>query len=248
VPLQVEHVLARSRGGSDRVSNLGLACEPCNQVKGSRPVAEFVVDPARLACILARLKAPLRDAAMMNATRYALHDALVATGLPVEASTGGRTKWNRTRLGVPKSHALDAACVGEVGGVSGWRRPTLVVKATGRGAYQRTRLDAHGFPRGKLTRTKRVFGFATGGRVRAEVPTGTKAGVHVGRVAVRARDVFNIAARAGVVTDIHHRHCRLVQRADGYGYALNLAIPTLERKEGRAPPRSEGRGSRAEVA
>ncbi len=248
VPLQVEHVLARSRGGSDRVSNLGLACEPCNQAKGSRPVAEFVTDPVRLARILARLKAPLRDAAMMNATRFALHDALVATELPVETSTGGRTKWNRTRLGIPKSHALDAACVGEVADVSGWRRPTLVVKATGRGAYQRTRLTAHGFPRGYLTRTKRVFGFATGDLVRAEVPPGGKAGVHVGRVAVRKKGVFNVTTPAGVVTDIHHRHCRLVQRGDGYGYHLDPAIPQPGPREGRAPPRPEGRGSRAEVA
>ena len=134
VRLQVEHLLARSRGGSDRVSNLGLACEPCNQAKGSKPLAEFVTDPDRLARIQARMKAPLRDAAMMNATRYALHDALVATGLPVEASTGGRTKWNRTRFGIPKSHALDAARVGTTDGVSDWQRPTLVIKATGRGS------------------------------------------------------------------------------------------------------------------
>jgi 5-methylcytosine-specific restriction endonuclease McrA len=190
VRLQIEHLLARSRGGSDRVSNLGLACEPCNQAKGSKSLAEFVTDPKRLAGIQARMKAPLRDAAMMNATRYALHDALVATGLPVEASTGGRTKWNRTRFGISKSHALDAACVGVTEGVSGWQRPTLVLKATGRGSYQRTLLTAHGFPRGYLTRTKRIHGFATGDHVRAEVPTGMKAGVHVGRVAVRATGKF----------------------------------------------------------
>src|SRR5215469_12497286 len=35
VPLQVEHVLPRSRGGTDRASNLTLACELCNTAKGS---------------------------------------------------------------------------------------------------------------------------------------------------------------------------------------------------------------------
>ena len=225
VPLQVEHVVARSRGGSDRMSNLGLACHPCNQAKDSHPVEIFVTDPARLARIKTRLKAPLRDAAMMNATRYALHDALAATGLPIEASTGGRTKWNRSRFGIPKSHALDAACVGATEGVSGWRRPTLVVKATGRGAYQRTRLDAHGFPRGYLTRTKRVHGFATGDLVRAEVPTGKKAGIHVGRVAVRATGRVDITTPVRAVQGIGHGRCRLVQRADGYGYHLDPTIP-----------------------
>lgn len=35
VPLQVEHILPKARGGSNRVSNLTLACEPCNQAKGA---------------------------------------------------------------------------------------------------------------------------------------------------------------------------------------------------------------------
>ena len=35
VPLDIEHVRPRSRGGSDRMSNLVLACVPCNQAKGS---------------------------------------------------------------------------------------------------------------------------------------------------------------------------------------------------------------------
>jgi 5-methylcytosine-specific restriction endonuclease McrA len=34
VPLQLEHVVPKARGGSDRVSNLALACKPCDQRKG----------------------------------------------------------------------------------------------------------------------------------------------------------------------------------------------------------------------
>ena len=68
----------------------------------------------------------------MNATRWALLNSLKATEL-VEASSGGRTKYNRCRLDVPKTHALDAACVGTVDIVVAWRRPTLAIKATGRG-------------------------------------------------------------------------------------------------------------------
>ena len=48
----------------------------------------------------------------MNATRWALFRRLQATGLPVEVGTGGRTKWNRTTHQLPKTHWLDAACVG----------------------------------------------------------------------------------------------------------------------------------------
>lgn len=220
VPLQVEHVVPRSRGGSSRISNLTLSCEPCNTTKGTRSVQEFLAhDPTRLARVLAQLKAPLRDAAAVNATRWRLFEALKATDLTLETGTGGRTKFNRVRLQIPKTHALDAACVGQVDAVEGWMQPTLAIKATGRGAYQRTRLDRFGFPRGFLMAKKRVHGFQTGDMVKAVVPSGKKAGSYVGRIAVRATGSFNIQTAGGVVQGIGHRHCRMIQRADGYGYA-----------------------------
>lgn len=219
VPLNLDHVHPRAAGGSNRVSNLTLACVPCNTKKGRRDVRDFLAhDPARLAKVLAGLKRPLKDAAAVNATRWALFGALKATGLPVSVASGGRTKFNRHQLAIPKTHALDAACVGEVGQLTAWQRPVLTIRCTGRGSYQRTRLAASGFVRGYLTRTKRVHGFQTGDRVRAEVPSGKKAGVHLGRVAVRASGSFNIQSVHGVVQGISHRHCTLIQRADGYGY------------------------------
>jgi len=220
VPLQIEHIHAKARGGTNRISNLTLACGKCNQAKGALPLEVFLAkEPKRLARILTQAKRPLKDAAAVNATRWALSNALKATGLPVELASGGRTKFNRTTLGVPKTHALDAVCVGELARVAGWQKPTVQVKCTGRGSYQRTRLDRYGFPRGHLTREKRVYGFQTGDLIRAEVPKGKKAGTHVGRVAVRATGSFNIQSAAEVVQGIAHRHCRLVQRSDGYGYS-----------------------------
>lgn len=225
VPLQVEHIVATACGGTNRVSNLTLACRKCNEAKGTQRIEDFLAhDPARLARIKAQAKAPLKAAAAVNSTRWALFNALRDTGLPVETGTGGRTKWNRTRLGIPKGHALDAACVGVVEGVRGWNRPVLGIKAQGRGSYQRTRLNKHGFPRGYLTRSKSAFGFQTGDHVRAVVDAGKKAGTHVGRVAVRASGSFNIQTPQGVVQGIHHRHCALIQRADGYGYSVQPKI------------------------
>jgi 5-methylcytosine-specific restriction endonuclease McrA len=220
VPLEIDHIHPKSRGGSDRVSNLTLACRPCNQRKANRDVADFLAkDPKRLAHIEAQAKAPLRDAAAVNSTRWALWRRLKDTGLDVETSTGGRTKWNRHRLNIPKAHALDAACVGEVHAVANWQIPVLVIKATGHGSYQRTRLNAFGFPRGYLTRSKSAFGFHTGDLVRAVVAAGKKAGTYIGRVAIRASGSFNIQAATGLVQGIHHRFCALLQRADGYGYS-----------------------------
>ncbi|WP_449065441.1 RNA-guided endonuclease IscB [Planomonospora algeriensis] len=133
VPLNIDHIRPRARGGSDRISNLTLACIPCNQAKNALRVEEFLAgDPQRLARILAQAKAPLRDAAAMNATRQRLRRALEATGLPVHAVSGGRTKWNRHRTAAPKSHTLDALHVGEMETVVSWPSTVLVASATGR--------------------------------------------------------------------------------------------------------------------
>jgi hypothetical protein len=147
-----------------------------------------------------------------------LWQALADTGLPVKVATGGRTKWNRSRTGAPKTHTLDALHVGELDAVRSYPSRVLVTTGTGRGAYQRTTPDRYGFPRLQRPRLKRVHGFATGDLVRADVPTGLKAGRHVGRVAVRSTGSFNIRTAHALVQGIHHRHVRLLQRADGWAY------------------------------
>ena len=110
--------------------------------------------------------------------------------------------------------------MGQVDHVEQWQKPTLVIKATGRGSYQRTRLNRFGFPRGYLIRQKRIHGFQTGDRVKAMVTKGKKVGTYMGRVAVRASGSFNIQSAEGLVQGISHRYCTLIQRSDGYGYLL----------------------------
>ena len=224
VPLEIEHIVPRSRGGGNRVSNLTLACRGCNQSKGNMDVREFLSgDTGRLARVLAFAKRTLRDAAAVNSTRWSLFNALKNTGMPVETGSGGRTKWNRRRLGIPKTHALDAVCVGDVDAVIDWQQPTLSAQCTGRGAYKRTQLTKYGFPRGFLMRSKSVRGFQTGDMVRAHVESGKNAGVHVGRVAVRASGSFNIRTQDGLIQGVHARFCSLLQRSDGYSYAFRSA-------------------------
>jgi 5-methylcytosine-specific restriction endonuclease McrA len=229
IPLNIDHIHPRAKGGTNRVSNLTLSCVPCNQKKGSQAVSDFLArKPEVLKRVLAQAKRPLKDAAAVNSTRWALFNALKSAGLPVTTGSGGLTKFNRARLAIPKTHALDAVCVGQVDTVTGWQKPTLSIKATGRGSYQRTRLDAFGFPRGYLTRKKIIKGFQTGDRVKATVTQGKKIGVHVGRVAVRASGSFNIQSVTGLVQGVSHRHCKVVQRADGYGYSqMGTQVPAF---------------------
>lgn len=220
-PLEIEHIIPRALGGSDKVSNLTLACRPCNQKKGAKPIEQFLAKkPELLAKIKAQTKRPLKDAAAVNSTRWALANALKAMGLPLELASGGKTKYNRVHLNMPKTHALDAVCVGHVDSVKGWNKPTLEIKCTGRGSYQRTRLDAFGFPRGYLMRSKSAFGFQTGDIVKAVVTKGKKVGEYVGRVAVRASGSFNITTLAETTQGIGYKCCQRLHRADGYGYLL----------------------------
>ena len=82
-PLEIEHIKPKATGGSDRASNLTLACHCCNQKKAALPVEVFLAkDLKRLARILATAKAPLKDAAAVNSTLVA--EAALGLGrLPV---------------------------------------------------------------------------------------------------------------------------------------------------------------------
>jgi 5-methylcytosine-specific restriction endonuclease McrA len=220
VPLEIDHVQPKSKGGSDRVSNLVISCVDCNRAKGSEPVEEFVDDEEKLEWIQSRRQESLKDAGVLNSMRFRIGDELKKVGLPVTFSTGGRTKHNRTSQGYEKDHWTDAACVGKTGEnvhiPEDFRH--LVIKAEGRGSRQMCLMDRHGFPRTSPKQQKRVDGFETGDFVRAEVPQKYKAeGTHTGKVSVRTSGSFAITSSTR--TDgINSKYCEILQRADGYSY------------------------------
>ncbi|MFO7751028.1 MAG: RRXRR domain-containing protein [Desulfobacteraceae bacterium] len=47
-PLEVEHIVSKSKGGSNRVSNLTLACNTCNQRKNNQPIEQFLQNKPEL--------------------------------------------------------------------------------------------------------------------------------------------------------------------------------------------------------
>lgn len=214
--MQIEHIVPWVRGGSHRVSNLTLACGPCNQAKGSRTAEEFGHPEVQR-----QARRPLKDAAAVNTTRWALYRRLVATGLPIEVGTGGMTKYNRTRLGLDKTHWHDAASVGastpealDVCGVI-----PLLIRATGHGSRQMCRMDRYGFPRTGPKQARMVQGFRTGDMVQAVVTSGKKVGTYTGRVAVRTRGSFNITTASGTIQGLNYRFFHAIHRADGYRYS-----------------------------
>lgn len=221
VPLQVEHIQPKATGGSNRVSNLTLSCQPCNQNKGSKPVEVFLkAKPELLKKIKAQAKAPLKDAAAVNASRWALKNRLEKLWT-VSFGTGGRTKFNRTKQGYSKDHWIDAACVG----VSGERvtiregMKPLIITAKGKGSHQVVKTDKFGFPRCKAGRIKRVHGFSTGDIVKLIMVKGKYTGIYIGRLSgIRATGRIDFKTPTGMVS-ASWKNFTLIQRSDGFNYA-----------------------------
>jgi hypothetical protein len=225
-PLQVEHIVPKTRGGTNRISNLTLACKSCNQNKGDRTAEEFGFPH-----IQAQARVPLRDAAAVNTTRWALYGRLTHTALAVETGTGSRTKFNRATRNVPKTHWLDAANVGaSTPQQLRWNRTLpLLVGAQGWQRRQMCLVNENGLPRTKAKVASRAFGFSTGDMIKAIVPKGRPQGTHVGKVAIKANGRFTITTSQRAVPDVPYRYCSIVHRRDGYSYQKGarafLSIP-----------------------
>jgi 5-methylcytosine-specific restriction endonuclease McrA len=220
-PLQIEHIQPRSQGGTNRIYNLCLACEYCNIKKGTKDINVFLSKkPDVLKRILAQAKRPLKDAAAVNSTRWALLNRLKETGLEITTGSGGLTKFNRTKLNLPKAHFFDAACVGDTPELLVLASQPLNIKATGHGTRQMCRTDKFGFPSRYVPRFKFVKGFQTGDIVKAIVTSGKKIGTYVGRVAVRSTGSFNISTSIGLIQGISHKYCQQIHRKDGYNYGF----------------------------
>jgi 5-methylcytosine-specific restriction endonuclease McrA len=222
VPLQIEHIHPRAKGGSNSITNLTLSCEKCNCLKGTKDIKEFLKKyPSKLSKILAQAKRPLADAAAVNTTRFALLNTLKATGLPIETGSGGLTKFNRNNQNLPKTHWLDAVCVGTSTPILNIKdiKP-LLITANGHGTRQMCGTDKFGFPSRHRTNKQIHFGFSTGDIVKAVVTHGKKVGEYVGRVLCRATGSFDITTKTGRISGISYKYCSAIHKKDGYAYAF----------------------------
>jgi len=149
----------------------------------------------------------------------------------VEMGTGGRTKYNRRQRNLPKTHWLDAVCVGQstpselkLDGVQ-----PLLIKAMGRGQRQVCDTDKFGFRRKKKNGEfnaprliKRVHGFQTGDVAQIKVPKGKYIGNYLTRIiSVRKTGSFSIKP-AGYSKPFatNYKNCQIAHRSDGYDYNL----------------------------
>lgn len=228
--MQIEHVVPRSKGGTDSLDNLVLSCRACNEAKGNQDIQTYLKGkPSVLSRVKAHLGKSYKDAAHTNSIRLfvlnKLRDMADAIGATLRVGFGSTTKDNRLSLGLPKDHWIDAA-VCTSNGTSVKVEPNLrplIIKAVGRGSRQFCRMDKYGFPRTSAKpRTKNFFGFKTGDIVKAiihddaktKVPTGT----YSGRVAVRSSGSFDVKTKDTKIT-VSYKYCQSIHLMDGYNYA-----------------------------
>lgn len=135
VPLQVEHLLPTSRGGSDRASNLVIACACCNQRKGSQTAEEFGYAHLQL-----QAKHPLKDAAHVSSIKTSVLQQLAQQfgAERVAVTYGYETKYQRIQvLGLAKSHANDAVAIACARGETVKAASSLYqIRCLARGNYQ----------------------------------------------------------------------------------------------------------------
>lgn len=220
VPLRIEHIHPKAKGGSNRISNLCLACEKCNLKKGTQDIEQFLSKkPDLLKRIKAQQKRPLKDAAAVNSTRWALFNQLQEAGLPVSTGSGGKTKFNRTRLKLEKTHWLDAACVGDLESLSVLTSQPLRIKATGHGSRQMCRINKYGFP---CSKPKQSFTHCKTGDIVSITLTKPKVrfevGTHKGRVKTPTEHglEIKIGEYRLVVGDM--TSVKFIHKQDGYSY------------------------------
>lgn len=213
VPLEVEHIHCRSKGGTDRVSNLTLSCVPCNQKKGNQPIEVFLAKkPDVLKRVLAQAKRPLKDAAAVNATRWALFHRLNATGLPVTVGTGGQTKFNRKQFGIDKAHWKDAACVGDMTAITFATDTALDITCKGQGGRQKAVVDRYGYPK-QHRPLKPIHGWRSGDIARCNG--------QVGRISPRQTGSFELRPfSGGKPFSRPMRQFERLHRNDGYQYKI----------------------------
>ena len=148
---ELDHILPKSRGGTDRVSNLVVSCQQCNIAKGNSSIEEFLADrPVRLATVKRIQRASLAGASQMNIIVPELLRRLEAMNISSAEHDAYTTSWTRRRLGVQKTHVNDAMCIGAPDALTYLPDRKLVVRSVGHGDRRMLRpADRHGNPRGQ---------------------------------------------------------------------------------------------------
>ncbi len=216
---EIEHIVPKSKGGTNSIENLTLSCRKCNIAKGNLTLEAFGKKIGKDLSHIKPKKTPKHASIIQSARTYTIKE--LSRNFDVIVGEGWETYANRKELGLPKQHYYDAMCIGEKYKYEIVTDKVLEIKAQGRGSRQMCRMDRFGFPRTKAKGSKIVKGFQTGDIVKAVVTKGKKMGAYLGKVAVRASGNFNITTTKTTIQGINYKYCRTIQKGDGYAYAIS---------------------------
>ena len=214
---EIDHIVPRSKGGTDSVNNLTATCRSCNEKKSNLTLKAFGKLMNKDYSHLEPKKLP-KDAAIVQSARNYMVKEITKLVPDTTTHDAWRTKYNRDELGLPKQHYYDALSVGNTQDYKFLTDKVLTISAKGRGSRQMCSMDRFGFPRTSAKASKSVKGFQTGDIVKAVVPSGSKRGEYLGRVVVRSYGYFSIKTNKETIQGIGYKYCSIVQRNDGYSY------------------------------
>lgn len=193
VPLEVEHIVPKSRSGSDRVSNLTISCHTCNQKKNNKTAEEFGHPEVQ-----EQAKVPLKSAAFMNIIRWKLVNVLNC-----DHTYGYITKHDRIKQGLEKSHINDAFVI--AGGTDQIRVKSFAVKQNRRN-NRGLQINRNGF---KPSIRRKRYKFQPNDIVNHKGAIYSVKGVHSYGKTIRLSD-FN-----GNTTDTNIKNVELIQHGKG---------------------------------
>jgi hypothetical protein len=233
-----EHISPRAIG-SNSVNNLVLSCLSCNTKKSNNHVDEFLSDKPEVLDKLKKRNVPRWAAAAMNSMRNRLISDITKLNIEIWIYSGYQTSYNRTMLGYPKEHWIDAACVGDNVQVHIPHNMIPVkIKAIGKGSRRVVNNDKYGFPcinkktgeRQAAGNIKRIHGFSTGDFVYLSA-TGKYTGEYKGRLAaITKRGFLEFKLKIPISTIVkgvpkmqniisnNYKNFRLIQHGDSYEY------------------------------
>jgi 5-methylcytosine-specific restriction endonuclease McrA len=228
VPLQIEHIIPKARGGTDRPSNLAIACGPCNLRKGKQTATEFGFPDVQ-----AQARVPLKDAAHVSALKSRVIQDLQATfgESKVSIAYGYETKYKRIQvLDLPKSHSNDAVAIAcEMGEVVKPLETVYQIRCVARGQYQRYKGPQS---KQKCWAPRKVRGF----KLYELVKVNGAVGYIAGRREKGAFVIRDVASRKKLAEVTPHKLLRIARPTQGWVITRQPG-PNSIREEGGASSR-----------
>jgi len=226
--LQVEHIHPKTKGGTEKVSNLTISCRVCNVAKGSLTLDQWEkilraspseINEKRLKSIPAikrqnKLKKGFQYSALTQSYKNYLLDEL-RKDFAVEVTFGATTKYNRNQLKLPKSQINDALVIALEGkSVKMPRWYILEKQVKKRYPHDYISPPKKGEPIVRYKRQPEMFGFRLWDKVECSHPKlGNVIGYVQGR---RSSGSFAIASLDGelLIGGISYKKLTLLKRAD----------------------------------